>query len=465
MTLHNTNSVKKYKFAHLAIILLCLGSVSCEKFLTVTPPPYQPDTKTVFSSDQTAQSAVAALYNTLPSYMTYDNNVYAGLYADDLDNPTSFSDYQDFESGYLAPDNSIVDNYWQQIYNFIYNTNINLEGIQQSTTLSETVKSQLTGEVYFLRAAAYFTMVNCFGAVPLVTTTDYTVNASMARTDTGKVYDQIISDLTNAQQYLKAAYPSANRVRVNKWAAAALEARVYLYRKDWDNAFKQAAMVIDQGGYGALPIPEKAFYYNSPEIIFQIIPVNNDAPYNNDALNFIPGSSDVIPMLTLQQGLVNAFEPGDQRFVKWTGYNTVGGVNYYYPAKFKNADGSLTLEYLVFLRLSEVYLIRAEAGAHLNNLTAAIGDVDKIRARAGLPLIKDTDPTIGATDLLDRIYHEERIELFAEMGHRWLDLKRTGQAASVLGALKPGWKDAFLLWPIPETELESTPALTPNPGY
>src|SRR5690606_30360255 len=99
-------------------------------------------------------------------------------------------------------------------------------------------------------------------------------------------------------------------------------------------------------------------------------------------------------------------------------------------------------------------------------LNAAINDLDKVRERAGLPLIQDTNPTIGKDELLEAIDHERRVEFFAELGQRWFDLKRTGQADAVLKALKPTtWNPRGILWPIPMAQQDRNPFLEPNSGY
>jgi len=66
------------------------------------------------------------------------------------------------------------------------------------------------------------------------------------------------------------------------------------------------------------------------------------------------------------------------------------------------------------------------------------------------------------------VAHERQTELFAEWGHRWLDLKRTGQAGAVLSVipLKQPWLGNYqLLYPIPYTEIQDDPSLVQNPGY
>jgi starch-binding outer membrane protein, SusD/RagB family len=144
------------------------------------------------------------------------------------------------------------------------------------------------------------------------------------------------------------------------------------------------------------------------------------------------------------------------------GSKTVAGKIYNYPWKYKIRDIGLPLtEYNMVIRYAEILLIRAEAKAHLNKLDEAIDDLNLIRSRAGLPLLTIADQA----SLLKAIEHERRIELFAEWGHRWFDLKRTGRATEILAPLKPAWKPSAMLFPIPQNERLRNPLLTQNPGY
>src|SRR5690606_40581539 len=108
-------------------------------------------------------------------------------------------------------------------------------------------------------------------------------------------------------------------------------------------------------------------------------------------------------------------------------------------------------------RFAEQYLIRAEARAMQGKLSGAIADVDKIRQRAGLELISDTNPAIDKEALLNIIFQERKLELFSEWGHRWFDLKRTGRASAVLSSIKPQWQDTDILYPVPEEERSKNP--------
>src|SRR5207244_6787281 len=113
-----------------------------------------------------------------------------------------------------------------------------------------------------------------FGDVPLALTTDPETNVLLSRTPKAQVYDQIKTDLKDAEELLSGNYLDATllkttseRVRPTKWAAAALLARVYLYTSDWANADAQATQVINSGLYSLPSALNDVFLKNSNEAI------------------------------------------------------------------------------------------------------------------------------------------------------------------------------------------------------
>src|SRR5690606_16565615 len=108
------------------------------------------------------------------------------------------------------------------------------------------------------------------------------------------------------------------------------------------------------------------------------------------------------------------------------------------------------------LRIAELYLIRAEANAHLDQIENSKEDLNKIRNRAQL------EPASFNTkeEALIAIENERRLE-FALEGHRWFDLVRTDRAKAVLGFTE----DYKLLLPIPYSQILADPVLKQNPGY
>src|SRR5690606_36621241 len=117
--------------------------------------------------------------------------VLAGLSGNDLASirSTNYS-YLEFEQHEINPGNLRNLNLWSSAYNIIYMTKALLEGLETSNFLSENVKNQLQGEAKFIRAFSYFYLVNLYGEIPLVLTTDYNRNALVSRDSQEEVYQQ-----------------------------------------------------------------------------------------------------------------------------------------------------------------------------------------------------------------------------------------------------------------------------------
>jgi hypothetical protein len=349
---------------------------------------------------------------------------------------------------------------WSSAYYTIYTANSIIEGIGQGN-ISPAVGDQLSGEALFVRAFTLFYLTNLFGDIPVVTTTDYRTNATLARSTPQVVYEQIIEDLAQARQLLPSNYVSAERTRPNKWSATALLSRVYLYAGNWADAEAMASELIGQPAVFELGNLSEVFLKGSKEAIWQLSSTY-PATYNtSEGTYFI--LTAVPNIVAVAQGVIDAFEPADERYTNWIGTYSTDGVTYHYVGKYKEKGFSNPLkEHSVVLRLGEQYLIRAEARVRSGNLDGAQADINIIRARAGLA----NTTALSESELLLAIEQERRIELVGEWGHRWFDLKRTDRADAVLSGLKPNWNSEDVLLPIPESEILSNANLLPqNPGY
>jgi len=445
------------------MMLLVLSMISCSKFIEVDPPETKAELSKIFADDQTALSAVTGLYYQMGASLNFFNGsitIFGSLSADELVSVAPNTTYDFFSNNALLSSNNTIQNsFWTNPYKNIYQANTILEGLAASKTLTPAIKEQLRGEVLYIRALHYFYMINLFGAVPYQTSSDYQVNAVMPRTPADQVYDQIISDLTEAKILLSRS--DAGNLRPGKEAVTGLLARVFLYKQDWSRAALLATEVIEAGKY-KLDAAENVFLIGSQETIFQLY---RQRANTAEAGYFLPASATVRPLFRLRDNLVNAFEPTDNRKSHWLKSNTVSGTVYFYPYKYKTRAQTPITEYVVVQRLAELYLIRAEARANLNDLQGAIEDVDRIRSRASLVKIKESNPGIAKEQLMEVIVNENRLEFFAEWAHRWLDLKRLGKADEVLGAIKESWKPTAKLYPIPFAETQLNVFLTQNEGY
>lgn len=446
---------------------------ACEDFVRIDPPKNELVAKTVFTSDVTANAAMRGIYVSMSSssspfagYAGSMSNL-CGLSSDELFSRIT-GDFHDIANNTILPENGEVLTQWRTLYEIIYSCNSVIEGLNGSQGVSESAKKEFTAEARFIRAFCYFYLVNLWGEVPLVTTTDYRANRVITRAEPEVIYDLMVEDLTAARDMLSPDYSqdSGERVRANQWAASALLARVHLYLRNWEQAELEATKVIENDAMFSLTNLDAIFLKNSSEAIFQLLPTS---PFEDSfaGLLYLPRTSVTsVTNFPLLNSLCMAFEADDLRYTEWVRSKTVSGVEYFYPYKYRvrtPASGDPHKEYTTLLRLAEQYLIRAEARAWQNKLTgvnSAQADVNVIRARAGLP------NTLASTqeELFMVIAHERRVELFTE-GHRWFDLVRAGNADAVLSPVKPDWNATDSRWPVPLAELTKNPMLTQNPGY
>ena len=447
----------------------------CKKFVDIDPPHDTITSEIGFIDDKSATSNVLGIYSKMSSssssfsFTSGSITTLAGLSADELNLFGADSKSLQFKENNLTPDNSLVfTTMWQQAYSLIYQANACIEGLESSTGVSKETKRQLLGECKTIRAFLHFYLVNLFGDIPLVTTSDWRITSTMLRTAYSEVYDQILDDLMEAKDLLLDSYPSPDRVRINKYVAYALLAKVNLYLKRWQDAESYATMVINNNTTYNLESLNNVFLNASSEAIWQILPLNVRPTYNAtlEGLTFIPRSNSVSPTFYATPELLNAFEIGDQRKISWLKLRTYQSQTYYYPYKYKVrglvGNTSITEAYMVF-RLGEQYLIRAEARANQNNLSGAINDLNAIRNRAKLtPLLL----TLNLGQVLSSVEQERFVELFAEWGNRWLDLKRTERIDAVMSSLKGvNWQNTDKFYPIPSSEIQVNFHLLQNPGY
>jgi len=460
----------------IASVFLAMLCVSCESFLDVELSETEIVNDQVFSSDITATSAVAGIYNdmlNIPSFSSGSNQsivALAGLSSDELRSYSANSDFQAFYRNSILPENFWNQSLWSSLYKIVYEANSVIEGIEKSTAVSENTRRQLLGEALFIRAFCHFYLVNLFGDIPLVLSTDYNDNLKVSRQNLGIVYSQIISDLQDAQASLGDSYVTDGRVRPNRSSATALLARVYLYRSDWQKAEEESSKILNDARF-RLEELDLVFKAGSMEAIWQLMPVSPTVNTQEGFFSILIASpvnaSSRANALTMQ--LVESFEVGDARLINWINSYKKGEDTWYYPYKYKirvRTGEAPVEEYSMVFRLAEQYLIRSEARANQDRLSEAMADLDSIRSRAKLELLSDVNPNMAKKELLLAIEHERRVELFSEWGHRWLDLKRWNKAGSILSSIKPDWSDTDALYPIPKVERSRNPDLgEQNPGY
>lgn len=436
------------------IALIMFAATSCDGVLDVEPQNSIP-ADAAFKSKEDIEKGILGAYVSFQSLGYYGRTygIFSDLAADNLSHPlaATATEYAEVANNNILPENTSVNGIWRIIFDGINVANNVIVKVPTINDMTDNEKDIALAELYFTRALNHFNLLNYFGAIPVKTIPTVGANGLNAPRDSvDDVYAQIISDLTFASTYLPA---SNNKTRASKYAAKALLARVYLYKKEYALAKAAATDVIDNGNYMLLNNYGDVFDADETqesifEIFFSQLERNRIAEYNfPHSLN---GRREVEPSASL----LGAYETGDQRFA--ASIATEGADAY----AIKYDDLSLGAENVIILRLADMYLIRAEAEAELmGDVTLIRSDINRIRQRANLP------PTFenSHSQLLRIIERERRIE-FAFEGHRWFDLVRTGRAIDVLPNVN---NINQTLFPIPTNELQTNthPGMTQNPGY
>jgi len=389
---------------------------------------------------------------------------------------------------------------WQRNFTGVYRVNTMLSKLGNVPGLTTDLQARYTGELYFLRAYYYFDLVREFGNVPLITKvlaqSDF---YNQVQAKPAEVYAQIEKDLNAAIPNLPATVDIATEGgRVTKGAAQALLGKVIIYENN-NSRMQEAANDLEQVNtspvYSLLPNYADIFDPNNKfnaESIFEIVHTNQAGktwgnwpsfdgnvgvqmvgprgytgptfessaagygfcPVTLDLVNALKGdpryAATIVNIDSLKQAGVCTYSPGYQN----TGYF----IRKFAPlAADQSTKGNIELNWTndeIEIRLADTYLLEAEALVRGGgNQARAQQLLDAVRARVGLASVPAT---------LDNIYNERRLELATE-GHRFFDLVRTGQAATVLASkgFQAGKNEVL---PIPLADLENT-KLVQNPGY
>ncbi len=375
--------------------------------------------------------------------------------------------------------------FWFLAYKVILGANLVIknaeEGLNQNT-------DQLIGENYFLRAMAEFDLLK-FYAFPythgvdnpgIIIKTNPTSPQEQERATVGQSYDQVVSDLLKGAELMNA---NRGNEYASKEAAWALLSRVYLYMEKNDLAIEYADKVINSSRFSLATreayIDNFANTAQSPESIFIIkhIAPQDDWGKNGSigSMYYDDGNNAGWGEVFVSQTFLDLIQqhPEDVRndLILITGKKK-NGFPVRYVLKFSGQDGIVNLASPQYLRLSEMYLNRAEAKAKIGMDAEAIADVNTIRVRAGLSGNALYDASnLGGRSTLDIVLEERRLELAYE-GHRSFDQFRNKRDMdrSYEGIhLLPGestqiipWDDKRNIFFIPDEELNTNPDCVQN---
>jgi starch-binding outer membrane protein, SusD/RagB family len=519
--------MKKIKFIVIAFIGIILINSCAESDLNLKDPNFESlKLEELITKESDVAGLVSkcyvnarsvALYGRLIPYMM-DN-----MAQENGSNPQEEADKKTFADFSFTAGNTQISEYWTSCYggikkcNFILSNETILNGIKDPVLTKDRLTRYL-GEAHFMRGFYYFLLVNRFGGVTLLDRQATSASDIRGRSTKKEIFDLIVSDFKFAASALSDKSVEA-KGRANKSAALSMLGKALLYQKDYAGALTTFNTVT---GYSLTSeyydnfVEEKEYGSESIfEIDFDLSRGTGNKWGNNvdgegagTANNTFRGQDyghldwfNVWP----NDNLANSFESGDKR-IAGTIYNygdkylndkeTVlkarkvfrsngqpvidpktglqkvtddfGGLaprawkkyQNYYKQKSENQESGINFK---IIRFADILLMKAECENEVGSQATAIGYINQVRARAGVPALATS---LSKADVFKAIVHERKVEFAGEQS-RFDDIIRWGIASTELaGSNFKSNKNE--LWPIPSTVFAANVLYKPsdqNPGY
>lgn len=467
----------KYKYS--AILLFLVLVTSCKKAIELVPKQSIPS-ENALETMQDIEAGTFGIYAILRDVNLYGRDLLAVSEA--LADNTFHTNIGGLRDVYNNNNGAHLD-VWQAGFTGVNRANLVLEAIE-NIEASQSWKDAWAGQVHFLRALLYFNMATVYGydptaiipandrgAIPLYEKGIIDIDdlVLINRASVSDTYNFLYEELDSAYVKLSRSSLSNGPHRVTPAAVSALYSRVALFNGDYSSVINNVNVALN---LTSATFQSKESYVGSwrneshPESIFEVKFNTNENVGANNSLRATYMSrafiTDQIPSthgtLVVGDALMALYEASDIRrglIMKGLGNN----INRNEMTKFSSRGGVKDLDNVPVIRISELYLNRAEAYYRSGNETLALSDLNKIRVRAGL-----TESTATGSALYEDILLQRRLE-FAFEGHRWFDLKRLGR-----NVVKSGYtlqaSDYRILARIPFREINSSEGmLRQNRGY
>ena len=496
-----------FKSIHILAVLLAFANISCKRVIDVAPR-LNVDFTTALNTPANIDAALTAVYGGFKSTTLFGRDLLA--VPDALADITQATN----KSGRLVGENRNNQGshlvLWNLSYQLINEINLIIDAAN-TVQATATQKNNWIAEARFLRGLLYFELVKTYAYIPTAVvaaqdrggvvlryiptkTKDSASTFAPSRAPINTVYDSIYSDINNAIALLPSgSYRGA--FYATRAAANSLLSRVALYRGDYPTSISAATAALSASS--GLAVLSTAGEYvpgwrlqKNPESIFEIryatlaesVGVNLSLQTTYTTL-VAPGDfcgtggfGDLVPntflltALGITPGALPSCPAGgnpipgiitrgaDVRAGLYEWGSAGRGARFIETTKFIGKN-FFNVDNVPVFRTPELYLNRAEASARSGNEAAALADLNIIRTNRGLT----ASTGLTGTALIAEILRQRMLE-YAFEGHRFFDLKRTGQdivksPATVL------FTDIRILAPIPNADIVGNPNIQQNPGY
>ncbi|WP_207388439.1 RagB/SusD family nutrient uptake outer membrane protein [Gramella sp. KN1008] len=442
--------------------IVLFSVLSCSEDILDKEPVSSFSAQGFYKTTSDAQAGVYGIYDAVQSTFRV-NFAYWGEGRADAVNTNHSGDPLVLQQNTLS--RTINSARWNSIYETISRANYAIKYIPQVT--DGDFGLQLVGQARALRALSYFYAVRIWGDVPLITEPYESGEQDLfiKRTDKEAVLDQIVADLQFAVENCRESYGGAkDRILITQGGANALLTKVYMWRKDYQNANETADKVLNNSLYSLMSINDWSRIFTTGYTNESIFEIGYDETQTNAlrVLYALGSDSDYFPSDKFR----NSFEDDDLR------KNLIYDISAEQPRKiwkffgegFDDESPEPSSNNIVLIRLADIMLLKAEALNKLGETQKALELLNVIRKRAGLSELDEAEAIAMYGDVESAILHERLIELSFE-GHRWFDLVRTGRAIDVMQPINGLSDEGNLVWPIHEDALNRNPNLEQNSFY
>ena len=470
------------------MILAFVGMhISCSESYINLAPISDPNVASYYKSQSDFKTAIVGVYNSWQGVFPITWNFFLEFRSDTYDYTGTFI-FDEISNNHFQL--NTTSDPWDKFYRIISYSNMILDRIDNVEFTDESSKKVIKAEARFFRGWTYFTLIRFFGAVPLIEHEISSIDAiKIGRTDVGKIFSFIEDDLKFAINNLPSNVQTTDYGRITKYAAEGILANVYITQSGkvyntnrWSDAKPLLEDIVNNSPYKFANTYQEIFARDASNekgkeiILSALFKAGTDgeaSSYLRSFCNYYGKDTDI--KIAFEKGLVESYENGDIRRevnISRGSYNDLEGKLKSDPTNIKfnwgfdiksQTDG---IDWPV-LRYTDVYLLYAET---LSEIAGSVPNeslviLNKVRNRAGLPSLR----TIDVPDLASyrmALEKERRSELMFECV-RWFDLVRTGRAVDVLKALGKNADKNWLLFPIPQTEIDKLGSnlLPQNPGY
>jgi hypothetical protein len=486
--------MKTHKLIYFIVVFVVLSS--CENFLEETPRDFiSPENFPVSEGD--AEMMLAGAMQTLYQERMYDRSLYFLAEASsDHTQPSALSGPR-FDIGAFThfSDNEFIWRTWEACYIIINNSNVMINRLPDSE-MSEQNKNRYISAAKFLRAFSYFHLVRLYGEVPLIAepVQDFTSASAISRSPVSEIYQLIVQDLVEAEEFLPLEWAGMGVGRPDLGACKSLLAEVYITmagypikeQSMWANAANKAKEVIDLGKYALLDNFADLWLVENSNSVEDIFSIQGRTETTNRSMMAVqtrpgnlPGGQAGWGMWHSTEEFLNTFDDEDER--KSASFLTEFEDMTYqsfprsqpYIKKYFDVGRENFLEnnrrgpiYIPIFRYAEILLFYAEALNESNGgpNAEAYDAINQVRIRAGMVPLSEG---LSQGAFREAVHQERSFELAFEAKRRY-DVVRWERFMEVFSSFEPSRNDVgphHVIFPVPEREFLLNPNLGQNPGY